>query len=58
MAPREDNIRMNFREIWRVGADWMHLAQERDEWQSFVITVLLLLLLLLLLTFNYVEGVN
>jgi hypothetical protein len=29
---REDNIRMDLMEIWWEGADWMHLAQDRDQW--------------------------
>jgi hypothetical protein len=29
----EDNIRMDHREIgWKV-VDWIHLAQDRDQWQ-------------------------
>jgi hypothetical protein len=28
---REDNIRMDLREIWPEGVDWMQLAQNRDE---------------------------
>jgi hypothetical protein len=28
---REDNIRMNFKEIGRKGVDWVHLAQDRDQ---------------------------
>jgi hypothetical protein len=27
----EDNIRMDPREIWWEGVDWMHLAQDRDQ---------------------------
>jgi hypothetical protein len=31
---------MNFREVgWEV-VDWIHLAQERDQWQDLVITVM------------------
>jgi hypothetical protein len=32
----EDNIRMNLREIWWEGVDWMHLVQDRDQWQDLV----------------------
>jgi hypothetical protein len=28
----EDNITMDIREIRREGVDWMHLAQDRDQW--------------------------
>jgi hypothetical protein len=36
----EDNIRMVLREIgWEV-VDWMHLAQDRDQWWAFVNTVM------------------
>jgi len=32
----EDNIRMGLREIgWEV-VDWMHLAQDRDQWRAVV----------------------
>jgi hypothetical protein len=27
----ERNITIDFREIWWVGVDWMHLAQDRDQ---------------------------
>jgi hypothetical protein len=27
-----DNIRSDLREIGWAGVDWMHLAQDRDEW--------------------------
>jgi hypothetical protein len=30
----EDNIRMDLREIGWEGVDWMHLAQDRDQWQT------------------------
>jgi hypothetical protein len=32
----EDNIRMVVREIGWEGVDWMHLAQDRDQWQALV----------------------
>jgi hypothetical protein len=28
----EDNIKMDLREIGWEGVDWMHLAQDRDQW--------------------------
>jgi hypothetical protein len=31
----EDNIGMELREIGWKGVDWMHLAQDRDQWQTF-----------------------
>jgi hypothetical protein len=35
----EDNIRMDAREIgWKV-VDWIHLAQDRNQWQALVNTV-------------------
>jgi hypothetical protein len=36
----KDNIRMNLREIGWEGVDWIHLAQDRDQWRSLVNTVL------------------
>jgi hypothetical protein len=36
----EDNIRMNLMEIgWR-NVDWIHLAQDRDQWWAVVNTVM------------------
>jgi hypothetical protein len=32
----EGNIRMDCREIVWKGVDWMHLAQDRDQWQVLV----------------------
>jgi hypothetical protein len=32
----KDNIRMDFREVGWEHGDWMHLAQDRDHWQSLV----------------------
>jgi hypothetical protein len=32
----EDNIRIGLREIEWEGVDWMHLAQDRDQWQDLV----------------------
>jgi hypothetical protein len=31
-----DNIRMDLREVESKGVDWMHLAQERDQWRALV----------------------
>jgi hypothetical protein len=33
----EDNIRMDLREIGWKGVDWIHPAQDRDQWQDLVI---------------------
>jgi hypothetical protein len=32
----EDNIRLGLREIGWKGMNWIHLAQDRDQWWSFV----------------------
>jgi len=32
----EDNIRMDIREIWCEGEDWIHLAQDRGQWLGLV----------------------
>jgi hypothetical protein len=31
---------MDLREIGRKGVDWMHLAQDRDQWRGLVNTVM------------------
>jgi hypothetical protein len=36
----EDNIKMNLREIWIDGANWIRLAQDRVQWRTFVNTVM------------------
>jgi hypothetical protein len=37
---REDNIKMDLREIeWR-GMEWIDLAQNRDQWRALVNTVM------------------
>jgi hypothetical protein len=36
----EDNVRMDLREIGLEGVDWMHLAQDRDQWWILVNTVM------------------
>jgi hypothetical protein len=38
----EDNIRMDLREIWWEGVNWMHLAQDRGQWRAVVKTVMYL----------------
>jgi hypothetical protein len=37
---RKDNIRMDFREICWKYVDWMHLAQDKDNWRALVNTVM------------------
>jgi hypothetical protein len=34
---------MDFKEIWGEGVDWIHLAQDRDQWQAVVNKVMNLL---------------
>jgi hypothetical protein len=36
----EDNIKMNLKEIEWEGMDWMHVAQQWDQWQAFGNTVM------------------
>jgi hypothetical protein len=36
----EDNVRIDHKEIEWEGLDWMHLAQDRDQWQALVNTVM------------------
>jgi hypothetical protein len=36
----EDNIRMDLREVGWECVDWIHLAQDRDQWRVLVNTVL------------------
>jgi hypothetical protein len=36
----EDNIKINLREIGWGGVDWIHLAQDRDQWRVLVNTVM------------------
>jgi hypothetical protein len=36
----KDNIIMNIREIGCGGEDWMHLAQDTDQWRALVNTVI------------------
>jgi hypothetical protein len=35
-----DNIRMDLRKIEWEGVDWMHLAQDREQWRTLVNTVM------------------
>jgi hypothetical protein len=35
-----DNIKMVLREIGWGGVDWIHLAQDRDQWRASVNTVM------------------
>jgi hypothetical protein len=35
-----DNIRINLRETGWEGVDWMHLAQDRDQWWALVNAVM------------------
>jgi hypothetical protein len=37
---REDNIRMDLREIGWVAVDWIRLAEGRDLWRALVNTVM------------------
>ncbi|KAJ4431048.1 hypothetical protein ANN_19641 [Periplaneta americana] len=32
----EDNIKMDLREVGYDGRDWIHLAQDRDQWRAYV----------------------
>jgi hypothetical protein len=36
----KDNIKIELREIGREGMDWMHLAQDRNQWRTFGNTVM------------------
>jgi len=36
----EDNIRMDLREVGWEGVNWIHLTQDRDQWQACVNTVM------------------
>jgi hypothetical protein len=38
---REDNIRMDVREMGWEGVDWIHLVQERGQWRDLVKTVMI-----------------
>jgi len=41
----EDNVRAVIREVWWEGVDWMHLAQDRDQWWDLVNMVMTLQIL-------------
>jgi hypothetical protein len=34
----KDNIKMDLRELAWVGMDWIHLAQDSDQWRALVNT--------------------
>jgi hypothetical protein len=36
----EDNIWMDLREVGWESVDWIHLAQDGDQWRALVITVM------------------
>jgi hypothetical protein len=36
----EDNIKLDLREIWIDGANWIQLAQDKVRWRAFVNTVM------------------
>jgi hypothetical protein len=36
----EDNIKLDLREIWIEGANWIQLAQDKVQWRAFVSTVM------------------
>jgi hypothetical protein len=35
----EDNIKIGLEEIISGGMDWIHLAQDRDQWKALVNTI-------------------
>jgi hypothetical protein len=37
---RQDNIGADLREIGREGVNWLHLAQDSDQWRALVNTVM------------------
>ena len=37
---REDNIRIDLREVGCGSVDWMELAQDRDRWRALVSAVM------------------
>jgi hypothetical protein len=37
---REDTIRIHLRETWWKSVDWIHLAQDREQWRALVKTVM------------------
>jgi hypothetical protein len=36
----KDNIEMDVREVVSEGVDWMHLAQDRNQWRAVMDTVM------------------
>jgi hypothetical protein len=36
----EDNIRMDLRQIGWGGVDWIHVAQDREQWRALANTVM------------------
>jgi hypothetical protein len=38
LVVREDNIKMDVREIEYEGMEWIQLAEDRDQWQALVNT--------------------
>ena len=36
----EDNIKMDFREMGCDPRDWIHLAEDRDQWRDYVRAVM------------------
>jgi hypothetical protein len=40
MRRREDNIRMDFKELCWEGVDWIHLAEDMDQCRALVNTVM------------------
>jgi hypothetical protein len=37
---REDNIRMDIKEMWWQGMDWIRLVQSMEHWRALVNTVM------------------
>jgi len=37
---QEANIGISFKEIGLEGVDWIHLAQDRDQWRAVVNTIM------------------
>jgi hypothetical protein len=37
----KDNIRMDLREVGWKGVDWIHIYQDRDQWQALVTMVMI-----------------
>jgi hypothetical protein len=38
--PRQDNIKMDLREIGMYGIDWIELVQDRDQWRALMNTIM------------------